>query len=83
MSSTFIIHEHTIPGSHIREYARATANSQDEPLMIHVKRYVPEDYTNPRKGDVTIVGAHANGFPKVRTAHIKDWVEHIRRLTQR
>lgn len=31
-----------------------------------VKQYIPLDNPNPQPGDVTILGAHANGFPKVR-----------------
>jgi hypothetical protein len=64
-SSVFDIREHTIQASHIREYSRATANSQDEAFLLHVKQYTPKQGGPPRKGDITIVGAHANGFPKV------------------
>ncbi|PHH69676.1 hypothetical protein CDD82_7613 [Ophiocordyceps australis] len=64
MSAVYDILEHTIQASHIREYARATAQSQDEPLLLHVKQYVPKDNAQPTRGDLTIVGAHANGFPK-------------------
>ncbi|KAH7157571.1 Alpha/beta hydrolase family-domain-containing protein [Dactylonectria estremocensis] len=64
MSAIFDIQEHTIEASHIREFARATANSQDEKLLLHVKQYTPKDNRNPQKGDVTIIGGHANGFPK-------------------
>ena len=46
----------------------ATAESQDETLRLAVKQYVPKDNRSPRKGDLTIIGAHANGFPKVRTS---------------
>ena len=66
MSPVFDIKEHTISASHIREYSRATSRSQVEELRLHVKQYTPRDNPNPRKGDVTIIGAHANGFPKVR-----------------
>lgn len=65
MSAVFHIKEHTIGAAHIREYARATADSQDETLLLHVKQYTPKDNPKPQKGDVTIIGAHANGFPKV------------------
>lgn len=67
MSSSFPFHikEHTIDAAYIREYARATSNSQDETLVQHVKQYIPKDNPNPQKGDVTLIGAHANGFPKV------------------
>lgn len=65
MSSIFNIQEHTLPGTYIREYARATANSQEDTLLLHVKQYTPKDNLNPQPGDVSLVGAHANGFPKV------------------
>ncbi|KAF4447001.1 hypothetical protein F53441_9399 [Fusarium austroafricanum] len=63
-SFPFTIQEHTIEASHIREYARATSHSQDEKLYLHIKQYTPKDNPNPQKGDVTIIGGHANGFPK-------------------
>ncbi|KAF4992826.1 hypothetical protein FDECE_13612 [Fusarium decemcellulare] len=63
-SSPFDIKEHTIEASYIREYARATSHSQDEKLWLHIKQYIPKDNPNPQKGDVTIIGGHANGFPK-------------------
>lgn len=66
-SSVFEIREHTIQASHIREYPRATAVSQDEPFLLHVKQYTPRHGSPPRKGDITIVGSQANGFPKVHT----------------
>ncbi|RYC62341.1 hypothetical protein CHU98_g3875 [Xylaria longipes] len=63
-SFPFHIKEHVVPGQHIREWARATANSQDDVLNIHVKQYTPKDNPSPQPGDVTILAAHANGFPK-------------------
>lgn len=65
MSSIFEIKEHTLECQHIREYARATANSQEEVLHLAIKQYIPRDNPDPQEGDVTIIGAHANGFPKV------------------
>ena len=66
MSSTFFrIHEHVIQGQHVREYPAATAHSQEEPLSLHVKQYVPLNNLKPVPGDVTLIAAHANGFPKV------------------
>ncbi len=71
MSSTiFHVKEHVIPTSHIREFARATSLSQDEELVQHVKQYTPKDNPNPHKGDITIIGAHANGFPKVSNSSL-------------
>ncbi|KAI1758393.1 Alpha/beta hydrolase family-domain-containing protein [Xylaria castorea] len=63
-SFPFHIEEHVVPGQHVREWARATANSQEDVLNIHVKRYTPKDNPSPQPGDVTILAAHANGFPK-------------------
>ncbi|KAI1369986.1 Alpha/beta hydrolase family-domain-containing protein [Xylaria arbuscula] len=63
-SFPYHIKEHTVPGQHVREWARATANSQEDVLNIHVKQYIPKDNPSPQPGDVTILGAHANGFPK-------------------
>ncbi|KAL8306009.1 hypothetical protein RB597_003361 [Gaeumannomyces tritici] len=60
----FEIKEHIIDASHIREYPRATAHSQEEVLKVAVKQYIPKSNPNPQPGDVTIIGVHANGFPK-------------------
>ena len=61
----FRIQEHSIPGSHIRGYPRATADDQEDVLKIVIKQYTPKDSSTPDEGDVTIIAAHANGFPKV------------------
>ncbi|KAI0543193.1 hypothetical protein GGR58DRAFT_451075 [Xylaria digitata] len=64
MSFPFEIIEHTIPTQHIREWPRATAVSQDDVLQVRIKQYRPVDNPNPQPGDVTVIRAHANGFPK-------------------
>jgi hypothetical protein len=61
----FQVIEHTVPCQHIREYPRATAGEQEDILYICAKQYVPLDNPEPKPGDVTVVGAHANGFSKV------------------
>ncbi|KAI9827563.1 MAG: hypothetical protein M1832_004913 [Thelocarpon impressellum] len=63
-SSLFLSQEHTIPGQHIREYPQATANAQEDVLYLRIKQYRPLDNLEARRGDVTIIAAHANGFPK-------------------
>jgi hypothetical protein len=68
--SRFKVQEHTITTSYIREYTRATASGQDEDLKLAVKQYTPFDNQDPKPGDVTIIGGHANGFPKVCYNHI-------------
>lgn len=60
----FRIHKHTLPTCHIREYPRATADDQEDVLHLAIKQYTPKTQTKPDEGDVTIIGAHANGFPK-------------------
>lgn len=81
-SATFIIKEHVIPCQHIREYARATAFAQEEVLKLAVKQYIPKDNPKPQPGDVTIIAAHANGFPKVYQLHpsLKSSTEEIQEL---
>ncbi|GAP82435.2 putative toxin biosynthesis protein [Rosellinia necatrix] len=64
-SFPFHVKEHVVPGQHIREWARGTARRQEDVVRLHVKQYIPKDNPAPgRPGDVTVVGAHANGFPK-------------------
>jgi hypothetical protein len=63
--SLFKVQEHTLTTSHIREYPRATADHQDDELKLAIKQYTPFDNHDPKPGDVTIIGGHANGFPKV------------------
>ena len=64
-SSLFRIDKHVLPCQHIRDYPRATANEQEDVLHLAIKQYTPLDNFSPKSGDVTIIGAHANGFPKV------------------
>ncbi|KAI9735236.1 MAG: hypothetical protein M1834_001826 [Cirrosporium novae-zelandiae] len=60
----FKIIEHRVPCQHIREYPRGTAHTQEDVLYLAVKQYIPKNRSNLEPGDVTIIGAHANGFPK-------------------
>ena len=64
LMASFRILEHQVESSYIREWPHALAINQEERLYLSVKQYIPKDNPNPRPGDVTIVGAHANGFPK-------------------
>jgi hypothetical protein len=56
--------EHSVEASHIRGFPRATGTNQEEVLHLAVKQYTPLSNTNPKPGDITIIAAHANGFPK-------------------
>jgi hypothetical protein len=64
-SSVYQVKEHTLECQHIREYARATANRQEDVLHLAIKQYIPLGNLHPKDGDITIIAAHANGFPKV------------------
>jgi hypothetical protein len=73
----FIITEHVIDGQHVREYLHATRTG-DDAVKLAVKRYTPKSNLDPQPGDVTIIGAHGSGFPKVRhSTHIVRLKEHL------
>ncbi|KAH8664415.1 Alpha/beta hydrolase family-domain-containing protein, partial [Xylariales sp. PMI_506] len=59
----FTCKTHIVPCCHIRHYSKSTSRSQNDELYLQVKQYVPLNY-NPKDGDVTILAAHANGYPK-------------------
>ena len=75
MSSAFEIKEHVIDAQHIREYPRATADSQEEVFKLAVKQYTPKNNPNPQPGDLTLIATHANGFVKVRILYAADPTE--------
>ncbi|KAL2268277.1 hypothetical protein VTJ83DRAFT_3123 [Remersonia thermophila] len=64
MSRFFRVVKHTLPCAHGREYATATLNGDVDRPQLVVKQYIPLDNPNPQPGDITIIGGHANGFPK-------------------
>ncbi|KAL8817569.1 MAG: hypothetical protein Q9223_003632 [Gallowayella weberi] len=64
MPSYFDITPHILPGQYIREYPAATADSQEDTLQLHVNQYTPSNRQTCPEGAVTIIAAHANGFPK-------------------
>ena len=67
MSNTlFHVQRHVVPTQHVREYVRATAEGPDAPLNLVLKQYTPLSNRSPTEGDVTIIAAPGNGFPKVR-----------------
>jgi hypothetical protein len=64
-SDHYRIDEHVIEASHIRGFPRTTSTTQNEVLHLAVKQYTPLNNPNPQPGDLTIIAAHANAFPKV------------------
>lgn len=73
--SLFRVQDHVLDASYIREYPRALADEEETDLKVSVKQYTPLDNSSPRTGDITIIGGHANGFPKVYHPgqHPSDW----------
>ena len=66
MSSQFFdTKTHILPAQYIREYPGATLDDQEEPLHLHIKQYIPKDQQDLLCSPVTIIGGHANAFPKV------------------
>ncbi|ORY15558.1 Alpha/beta hydrolase family-domain-containing protein [Clohesyomyces aquaticus] len=60
----FRVDEHKLEASHIRGFPRTTSTNQEEVLHIAIKQYTPLNNTDPKPGDITIIAAHANAFPK-------------------
>lgn len=71
MGFPFQISEHVINAQHVRESVRATATS-DAKLKLCIKQYTPLDNLDPQPGDVTIIGAHGTGFPKVNRSPVRE-----------
>ncbi|KAF2031292.1 alpha/beta-hydrolase [Setomelanomma holmii] len=74
-SSNFIVTEHTSPRPYIRQYPHAVKRDEAV-LQLAVKEYRPRtaNATNPE--DVTIIAAHANGFPKKELGDDPNWTDH-------
>ncbi|KAK5736548.1 hypothetical protein LTR17_007367 [Elasticomyces elasticus] len=62
--SHFRVLEHTVRCQHTRERPAGAELGRENDLRLHVKQYIPKTNDQPKSGDVTIIGAHANGFPK-------------------
>ena len=61
-TSVFSVIEHVLPCQYIREYPNAIKSKHDH-LRLAVKEYRPLDNVAV-PGSLTIIAAHANGFPK-------------------
>jgi len=63
-SKHFRIDQHKLEASHIRGFSRSTSTTQEEVLHLSIKQYTPLTNPTPKPGDITIIAAHANAFPK-------------------
>lgn len=79
-SAWFRREEHTLDASHIRGLPRATATTEEEVLRLSIKQYTPLSNPSPKPGDITIIAAHANGFPKELYEPL--WDELLKRCEQ-
>lgn len=69
-SKIFKIKPHVLPGQYIREYPAATLDNQEDVLQLHVNQYIPQDESSSQPGAITIIAAHANGFPKASLSYL-------------
>lgn len=63
--SHFRVVEHTVRCQPVRERPGAVKPGYENQLRLAVKQYIPKDNPSPQGSDVTLIGAHANSFPKV------------------
>ncbi|KAL8793499.1 MAG: hypothetical protein Q9195_003872 [Heterodermia aff. obscurata] len=63
-SKFFAVKAHILPGQYIREYPGATLDSQEDDLSLHIKQYTPLERELNCSERITVIGTHANGFPK-------------------
>jgi hypothetical protein len=62
----FRVTQHTLPACHVRDYPGSTAKAQEDVLTLHVKQYTPLDQGESVPSDaITLIAAHACGYPKV------------------
>ena len=74
-SALFSVVEHDAPSQYVREFPHS-ARSDDAPLRLVIKQYVPRDQVEPLPaGAVTILTAHAIGVPKVLRRNFR-YLEH-------
>lgn len=67
MASHFDVIEHVVKSQHTRDQpASVELGHESNHLRLHVKQYIPKAKTTTKSdhGSVTIIGAHANAFPK-------------------
>ncbi|CZT20709.1 related to host-specific AK-toxin Akt2 [Ramularia collo-cygni] len=63
-SSCFHIKTHITRTQHSRSRYAGTSPNQENNLKLCVKQYTPKNNPNPQDGDVTIIGAVADSYPK-------------------
>lgn len=64
LSQYFRVVEHVTRCSHTRDRPAGIELGRDEDLRLSIKQYIPKDNSTPGPNAVTLIGAHANAFPK-------------------
>lgn len=62
--STFRVIQHVVRAQHSRDRFAGAELGHENDLRLHVKQYIPHSNPDPKPGDVTIIGAVADSFPK-------------------
>ena len=62
--SNFQVVEHVVRCQHTRDRPAGAERGRDSDLRMHVKQYIPKTNPHAKRGDVTLIGAQANAFPK-------------------
>lgn len=62
--SDFRVIEHVTRAQHSRNRFAGAELGRENDLRMHVKQYIPTSNPHPKPGDVTIIGAVADAFPK-------------------
>lgn len=70
MSFPFQVIEHESSCQHLREYPNGLRPRSQGQLKLAIKQYKPLHSQQPSEDAVTILAAHANGFPKVSQVFI-------------
>lgn len=68
-TANFTVTQHTSPCSYIRQFHHG-AKHDDAVLHLALKEYRPRKAVNTTTESVTLILAHANGFPTVRDPHL-------------
>lgn len=64
ISQHFRVVEHVTRCAHTRDRPAGVELGKDNDLRLSVKQYIPKNNPNPSTNDVTLIGAHANAFPR-------------------
>ncbi|EMC96223.1 hypothetical protein BAUCODRAFT_467173 [Baudoinia panamericana UAMH 10762] len=62
--ANFLVKAHRFPAQHIREYSGGLRSRDEDIIYLEAKQYIPRNNLEAHESDLTILAAHAIGFPK-------------------